>query len=415
MVVAGSGSDTVPPVARTSTWDIVDTSHDTAPSTLPDVAILGRAAMLSLHTAPPRRSGARGRFTDDEYARRRVYFSTRTAPTPLVRLPALAAALDLGALWIKDETRRFDLPAFKSLGVEFAVEALRARGQLEGITTLVCASAGNHGRAVARAARVAGLRARIFLDADVAPARIAAITSEGADVVRVAGSYDDAVRLAADDAAVTGSLVVSDTSWDGYEQVPHDIMLGYTQIMDEAEAAWGDDGPPDTVMVQAGVGGLLAAVASWCAWRFGDQRPRLIAVEPERAACVMASAAAARPVAVEGPLTTMMAGLRCGEVSPLAFDTVRDLVNDYLAVDDGWGRAAMRRLAHPLGADPALGVGTSGAAGLAALLALADAAHGDLRRQLGLTSASRIMLIATEGVTEPELWRDVVHESSRPS
>lgn len=360
--------------------------------------------MLTLHEAPARRAGATGLFTADEYARRRAFFTTRVAPTPLVRLPALAGRLGLGGVWVKDETSRFGLPAFKSLGVEFAVEALRARGALAGVTTLVCASAGNHGRAVARAARVAGLRARIFLDADVAPARVDAIASEGAEVVRVPGTYDDAVRLAAADAEATGGLVVSDTSWDGYEQVPRDIMLGYTQVMDEAAAAWGAEGPPEVVIVQAGVGGLLAAVASWMAWTFGDARPRLVAVEPARAACVQASAREGRPVAVVGPLTTIMAGLRCGEVSPLAFAALDGLVDTYVAVDDDWCRAAMRQLARPDGADPALAVGTSGAAGIAALLALH--AEASLNR-LGLTPSARAFVIATEGVTEPDLWREV--------
>lgn len=363
--------------------------------------------MLTLHHAPARHAGATGLFTADEYARRRTFFTTRVTPTPLVRLPALAARLDLGGVWVKDETARFGLPAFKSLGVEFAVDALGARGALAGVTMLVCASAGNHGRAVARAARVAGLHARIFLDADVAPARVDAIASEGAEIIRVNGTYDDAVRLAAADAAATGGLVVSDTSWDGYEQVPHDIMLGYTQVMDEAAAAWGGEGPPEVVLVQAGVGGLLAAVASWMAWTYGDTRPRLVAVEPARAACVQASAREGRPVTVDGPLTTIMAGLRCGEVSPLAFAALDGLVDAYVAVDDAWCRAAMRQLARPEGTDPCMEVGTSGAAGIAAMLAI-HAASPATRETLGLTPSARVMAIATEGVTEPGLWRDVV-------
>lgn len=367
--------------------------------------------MLTLHTSPARRAGAAGLFSADEYARRRAFFTTHDDAAPLVRLPALATALGLGAVWVKDETSRFGLPAFKSVGVEFAVARLRARGELDGVTTLVCASAGNHGRAVARAARVAGLGARIFLDRDVSAARVAAIASEGAAIERVDGSYDDAVRLAAAHAAATGALVVSDTSWDGYERVPHDIMLGYTQIMDEAEAAWGGDGPPDVVLVQGGVGGLLAAVASWTAWRFGDTRPRVIAVEPARAACLQASARAGRPVAVAGPLTTIMAGLRCGEVSPLAFATVRHLVDAYAAVDDAWCRAAMRRLARPEGTDPALAVGTSGAAGIAVLLAVCDSPDASWRLRLGLTRTARILAIATEGVTEPDLWREATERA----
>jgi diaminopropionate ammonia-lyase len=360
-----------------------------------------------LTTRLPGPAPARGLFDAPEYARQRAFFTTQPA-TPLVSRPGLAATLGLGGLLVKDETSRFGLPAFKSVGVEFAVHALGSRGELAGVSTLVCASAGNHGRAVARAAHSAGLAATIFLDADVVPARVAAIASEGATVVRVAGTYDDAVREAAAHAAATGGLVVSDTSWPGYEHIPFDIMLGYTRLMDEAESAW-RAGAPDLLMIQAGVGGLLAAVASWSAWRFGDARPRIVAVEPAMAACVQASARAGHPTTVAGPLTTVMAGLRCGEVSPLAFTAIAPLVDAYLAVDDDWTRAAMRRLARPDSGDPPLAVGASGAAGIAALLALReDPALGGVAAALGITPATRAFVIATEGITEPELWNDAV-------
>lgn len=355
------------------------------------------------------RSGAdRGLFTAGEYARQRAFFTTQGAATPLTPCPGLAATLGVGALAVKDETSRFGLPAFKSLGVEFAIHQLAARGELPAGATLVCASAGNHGRAVARAARSAGLGAVIFLDAGVAAARVAAIEGEGARVERVAGSYDDAVRDAAAHAAATGGLVVSDTSWEGYTQIPRDIMLGYTRLMDEAAAAWTADGPPDVLLVQAGVGGLLAAVASWSAWTYGAARPRLIAVEPSRAACVQASARAGRPTAVAGPLTTTMAGLRCGEVSPLAFAAVAPLVDAYVAIDDDWTFAAMRRLAHPAAGDPPLAVGPSGAAGVGALIALReDPALARLTDSLRIPGSPRVFAVATEGVTEPQLWNDV--------
>lgn len=363
-----------------------------------------------------RRHGLAGLFTDQEYARQRAFFTTRVSPTPLVSLPRLAARLGLGALWVKDETRRFDLPAFKSLGVEFAVHELAARGALAAVTTLVCASAGNHGRAVARAARHAGLRARVFIDRDVAPARMAAIQSEQAEVVRVDGTYDDAVRLAADDATRTGALVVSDTSWPGYEAIPHDIMLGYTRVMDEAAAAWDGDGPPDLMIVQAGVGGLLAAVASWSARHLGHTRPTLVAVEPALAACVQASARAGAPAVVDGPLTTIMAGLRCGEVSPLAFEVLTPLVDGYLSVDDRWCRAAMHRFAHPEPGDPALVVGTSGAAGLAALLSATELPEVKaLFDACAPGPGRRVLVIATEGLTEPDLWREITGLAPFPS
>jgi diaminopropionate ammonia-lyase len=361
-----------------------------------------------LPTRPSSPEPARGLFDAPEYARQRAFFTTHPATTPLVSRPALAASLGLGALLVKDETSRFGLPAFKSVGVEFAVDALGRRGDLAGVTTLVCASAGNHGRAVARAARSAGLAATIFLDADVAAVRVAAIASEGATIVRVAGTYDDAVRDAAAYAAANGALVVSDTSWPGYERIPHDIMLGYTRLMDEAERSWGV-AAPDLLVIQAGVGGLLAAVASWSAWRFGDARPRLLAVEPARAACVQASARAGRPELVSGPLTTVMAGLRCGQVSPLAFAGIAALVDGYLAVDDEWTFDAMRHLARPEADDLPLAVGASGAAGVAALLALRDdPALADLRTALAVTATTTAFVIATEGITEPDLWNEAV-------
>lgn len=351
----------------------------------------------------------RGLFADDDYARQRAFFAEaqRFPVTPLRALPGLAATLGLARLWLKDETNRFDLPAFKGLGTTFAVQQLVTSGALVGVETLVCASEGNHGRAVAHAARGAGLRARVYLAEGVAEARANAIKGEGATIVRVRGTYDDAVRRAALDAESHGWQVVSDTSWEGYEEIPRQIMLGYTRLMDEAELQWRDTGRPDIILVQGGVGGLAGAVASWLAWRYDDEeRPLLVVVEPLHAACIQASARAGHPVALGGPLTTIMGGLRCGEMSPMAFDVLDEVVDAYLAIDDEWTRLAMRRLAHPVPPDSPLAVGTSGAAGIAALLAARDA---DLPDGFGATlgSAASVLAIATEGPTEPALWAEV--------
>ncbi len=353
---------------------------------------------------------ARGLFSDNDYRLQRSFFAAnpQLGPTPLRDLPNLASALGVQRLWLKDETNRFGLPAFKGLGVAFAIDALKSSGRLDADTTLVCASEGNHGRAVAHAARVAGLAARVYLAEGVAAARAAAIVGEGAVVTRVAGTYDAAVRAAAEDAARYGWLVVSDTSWPGYEEVPRQIMLGYTRLMDEAEHDWGRRGPPDVVLVPAGVGGLLGAVASWLAWRYGSHRPRVVAVEPAGAACLLASARAGHPISLDGPLTTIMGGLRCGEVSPVAFEAVRGLVDVYLAIQDEWAAEAMRQLARPLAGDPVLRIGPSGAAGLAGLVAITKSQ--DLRHvaeALSLGRATRAFTIATEGPTEPELWEEI--------
>lgn len=355
---------------------------------------------------PPPRPPAPGLFTDADYARQRAFFATRPdlAPTPLRRLPGLARLLGLSAVWAKDETARFGLDAFKTAGATFAIETLLEEGAITAGQTLVCASEGNHGRAVARAARAAGCAARVFMAATVTSSRAAAIEGEGATVVRIAGTYDDAVRQMAHEAERQGWTIVSDTSWPGHEDIPRRIMLGYTRLMDEAESAWGRG--PDAIFVQAGVGGLLAAVSSWAAWRFGSGRPAIVSVEPSSAACLLESARAGLPTHVPGPLTTLMSGLRCGDVSPAAFAAVRPIVDAYLAIDDEWAIEGVRRLARPSGSDRPINAGPSGAAALGGLLAsLHDPGMAAVKAQLTLGPGSRVMVLVTEGVTDVPIWK----------
>ena len=216
----------------------------------------------SAFVAPFHPRESTGLFSASEYAQVRAFFGARPdlAPTPTRHLPALAEHLRLGALFAKDETARFGLNAFKLLGGLFAIETLIAEGAIRPGDTLVCASEGNHGRAVAHAARQAGCRSRVYMAGDAAAARVAAIAGEGADVVRIEGSYDDAVRIMRGEAAAQGWTIVSDTSWQGYERIPRLIMLGYTRMIDEISSEF------DTVFVQGGVGGLLCGVASACAF-----------------------------------------------------------------------------------------------------------------------------------------------------
>lgn len=343
-----------------------------------------------------------GLFTADEYQQVRTFFDARPqlAPTPLHDLPTLARSLNLGRLMVKDETARFGLNAFKLLGARFAMATLQAEGSLPPGHTVVCASEGNHGRAVARAARDAQCHARVYMAADAAQARVDAIAGEGATVIRVKGSYDDAVRMLGADAAAHGWTIVSDTSWDGYERIPRLIMLGYTRMLAEVAAAH------DAVFVQGGVGGLLCGVASWCT--FHAPATKVVSVEPASAACLLASARAGRPTAVAGPLTTTMAGLRNREVSPLAFDSVQTTVSAYLAIDDQWAHDAMRVLAHPAPGEPAVAAGASGAAALGGLLAVCrDPDMTRVRAALGLGPSARVLVLVSEGVTDPDLWHAV--------
>jgi diaminopropionate ammonia-lyase len=330
----------------------------------------------------------------------RAFFAARPRlrPTPIAAMPGLAGDLGVEMLSAKDESARFGLNAFKLLGARFAIETLVAGGQLHAGDTVVCASEGNHGRAVARAARDARCAARVYMAHDVAQSRVDAISGEGATVVRVDGSYDDAVRVLQREAEAHGWTIVSDTSWPGYERIPFLIMLGYTRMLDEVQAVQ----EFTHLFVQGGVGGLLCAVASWSAFHRPDCK--VIGVEPTQAACLQASARAGRPVAVEGPLNTTLAGLRNREVSPLAFASLLPNVDAFMAIDDEWAFEAMRAL-------NAAGVraGASGAAALGGLLALCrDQSMRDTRARLDLNGRSRVLAIVSEGVTDPSLFAAVV-------
>jgi diaminopropionate ammonia-lyase len=347
-------------------------------------------------------------FTAADYAQQRDFFRTHSqlAPTPLRRLRGLGRALGIADLRIKDETARFGLNAFKATGAMFALAELRRRGELAAGETLVCASEGNHGRAVARAARDAGCVARVYLADNVAPARVAAIAFEGAAIVRVPGNYDDALRVMAADARANHWRVISDTALEGERvDVPRLIMLGYTRLMDEAQAQWEPGPAPDVIFVPGGVGGLLAAVADWVRATEGATRPAVISVEPASAACLLVSARAGRPTTVPGPFDTVMGGLRCGEVSRAGFAAVVGGVSAYVAIEDHWALDAMRLLATGTGGDPAVRAGASGAAALGGLLAtVRDPGLSDLKSALGLGLGSRALALVTEGVTEPELF-----------
>jgi diaminopropionate ammonia-lyase family len=266
---------------------------------------------------------------------------------------------------------------------------------------------------VARVALELGIEAKIYVAADCVAARVEAIESEGAQAIRVEGDYDDAVKQAARDAEHDGWTIISDTSWDGYELIPRSIMAGYTRLMEEAGKAWEPGLPPEIVIVQAGVGGLACALVSWLCHRYGALRPYTIVCEPTAAASCLASKRAGSPVSLSGPFETMMAGLRCGTVSPLAWSVLAGAADAFLAVNDEMSAAAMRLLAEPENGDPQIRAGAAGACGLGALLAiLEDEDLRPLREASGLDRQSRILLINTEGVTDPELYAQVCGQSS---
>jgi diaminopropionate ammonia-lyase len=325
------------------------------------------------------------------------------APTPLRELHGLAAAAGLGAVLYKDEAGRFGLGSFKALGGAYAVErqvALHGRD-----ITVASATDGNHGRSVAWGARRAGCRCVIYIHAHVSAGRQGAIEAFGAEVRRVEGTYDDSVRRCAADAAREGWIIVSDTAWPGYTEIPKDVMQGYALMAEEA-LAQAAGSQPTHLFVQGGVGGLAAAVLARFWQRFGVTRPCLVVVEPDRAACLLASARAGRPATVAVEQETVMAGLSCGEPSLLAWELLDEGADAFMTVADHAAVELMRRLADGVGGDAPLVAGESAVAGLAGVVTAA--AVPAYRAALGLARDSRVMVFGTEGATDPEVYARLV-------
>jgi diaminopropionate ammonia-lyase len=333
------------------------------------------------------------------------------APTPLVSVEGLARELGVGALLVKCEHERFGLPAFKALGAAWAVvrtlvgdassdptlDGARARARANGVT-LLTATDGNHGHAVAWIARQLGLRSRILVPKGMAPARIDAIAAEGADVRVVNGSYDDTVResarLADGDA---GLALVSDTSWPGYEQVPRWIVEGYATIFAEIDEQLPAGRAVDAVFVPVGVGGLASAVVA----RYAADPVTVVSVEPGTAACLATSLRAGERIEVPGPHPSIMAGLNCGMVSMIAWPALRSRIDLAATVDDAEVVEAMRAMR-------ALGIhaGESAAASLAG--ARGVLLDPDARALSGIGPDATVLLLSTEGITDPDGYARLV-------
>src|SRR5215212_7335438 len=346
------------------------------------------------------------------------------AETPLVDAPALADALGVGKVLVKDESSRLGLPAFKILGASWAVyraleerlpeggfgdwetlEELKERLEPLRPLNLVVATDGNHGRALARVARLLGLGARIFVPWDMATARREAIAGEGAEMIVVGGTYDEAVERSAAEEGERG-LVVSDMSWPGYERIPSWVIEGYSSMLWEIddELARRKEAGPDLVVVQVGVGAFAAAVTRHFRGLQSSRHPKLLSVEPANAACLLRSVAEGHIVSVPGPHDSIMSGLNCGRPSLVAWPTVSRGIDVLIAVDDEPSVEAMRLMA-------ASGIvsGETGAAGLGGLLELLrrgrpqqDREEREARQALGVSRESRIILFYTEGATDPD-------------
>lgn len=353
-----------------------------------------------------------------------------SSATPLWDLPDAAARLGVARLSIKDESARSPLGSFKALGAPIALLRLilslwpehdldpkglvqgRYKDMLENLV-VVSATDGNHGKALAAAAQTFGCNSVIVLHANVSAEREQAIAAYGARIIRTEGNYDESVGQAARLAKESGWHVVSDTSYEGYEVIPRDVMQGYSaiaaEIIEQSESCTHASAFTH-IFLQGGVGGFAAGIGSYLWEIHGHTRPHFVVVEPQQADCLYQSAAAGRAAKATGTIDSVMAGLACGETSPLAWKILKSCVDDFMTISDDDAIGAMNRLAAGTNADIPLVVGESGAAGFAGVeVAMRDS---QLAKAIGLNRASRVLVISTEGATAPSVYRECVGETA---
>jgi diaminopropionate ammonia-lyase len=355
-------------------------------------------------------------------------------PTPLVPLSHLSRSWGVSRVWVKDESKRFGLKAFKVLGAAYALATLMAEqfgiepeelfsGHLTSLPvkkgglppTFVTATDGNHGRAVAWAAQRLGTRAVVYMPKGSSRARYDAIRSHGAETTIIDGNYDDAVHLAAEQAQKQEAYVlIQDTALPGYQDVPARIMQGYLTIVDESlEQLEGER--PTHLFVQCGVGSLAASQQAYLVERFGRKRPLFVVVEAEQAACYFKSIVEGlgRPQKIEGDLQTLMAGLACGEPNALAWEILSRYGDIFVACKDSVAVKGMRLLGNPLPGDEDIVSGESGAVttGLLATI-LAQPLNEELRDAFRMDERTKVLLISTEGDTDPATYRKIMMEKN---
>lgn len=356
--------------------------------------------------------------------------------TPLASLDHLAEAMGVKKIYIKDESYRFGLNAFKGLGGTYSIARMLCKKLGVDIKdasfsffnqpevqekikdmVFVTATDGNHGRGVAWAASKLGCKSVVYMPKGSSEIRLQAIKNAGAEASITDLNYDDAVRLANQQAKENGWFIVQDTAWEGYEDIPVWITQGYTTMADEALDQLQLEGVdrPTHVFLQAGVGSLAGGVLGYYANVFKDNVPVTIIAEPEEANCIYKSAHVGdgEPHNVTGDLNTIMAGLACGEPNPITWKVLRDFATAYVSCPDYIAATGMRMLANPMGKDRKVVAGESGAVGAGLLYTLMQS-ENDLREKLGLNEESIVLCFNTEGDTDPVHYRKVVCEGKNP-
>ncbi|MBY9015237.1 MAG: diaminopropionate ammonia-lyase [Candidatus Lokiarchaeota archaeon] len=352
--------------------------------------------------------------------------------TPLKSLDNMANKFNVKKIWVKDESFRFGLNAFKVLGGSYAIgvylslklgidinrlsfEKLKSPENKKkiGDITFVTATDGNHGRGVAWTARELNQSAVVFMPKGSLKTRVDNIEKENAKVIVTDKYYDATVKMAAEFASKNNGVLIQDTAWEGYTEIPTWIMQGYSTLIDEVLEGLKKEGesPPTHVFLQAGVGSLAAGIQAYLMNKFGTKRPTTIIIEPHNAACLYKSAQIGdtKPHAVDGSLSTIMAGLACGKPSIIAWDILRDYSDYFVSCSDRISENGMRMLAKPLLGDPKIVSGESGAVGLGLLIEiLNNDLYKDLKESLGLSEDKKILILSTEGDTDPDHYREIV-------
>lgn len=331
------------------------------------------------------------------------------AATPLRSLPSIAAACGVKAVYYKDEATRFGLGSFKALGGAYAVATLvatqTAAGKAASEITVATATDGNHGRSVSWGARLAGCAAKIYIHENVSQSRAQAMQNLGADVVRIMGNYEASLAACKRDAEIAGWEIVSDTSWDAYRTIPLQVMAGYSVMANEALVQLGDQNLTHAIL-PIGVGGLAAGIVAPLWQAMGDQLCKVISVESDMSPCFQQSISATRPVIIDISQETLMAGLSCGEVSQLAWEILQPTLSHCVSITDDAVAPIMRLLAHGLDDSPPIEAGECSTAGLAVLLAAKRDPNLWLALDLGPDSV--VLVLGTEGATDPELYKSIV-------
>ena len=354
-------------------------------------------------------------------------------PTPLYALKSLAALFGVSTILVKDESQRFGLNAFKMLGGAYAIAQLLCekyhldinafsfatfKASTKEKMTFATTTDGNHGRGVAWAAQQLGQNAVIYMPKGSAQERVDAILRLGARCIVTEMNYDDTVRFTMQTARQNGWEVVQDTAWEGYTKIPTWIMQGYATLADEAVEQMAAMGiaRPTHVFLQAGVGAMAGGVLGYLVDVFGARDLHSVIVEPELADCLYRSGVKGQIVNVGGSMATIMAGLACGEPNPLGWDTLRNCATQFISCQDAVAALGMRVLGNPLGTDPRVISGESGAVGLGILCAVHFHPQREaLMNKLGLDSHSVVLVISTEGDTDVKHYREVVWEGKYPA